>query len=440
MAHGGLRSFLNAIRRSLPGEEGDRTMLETVLGRIWASPRIAADHRAICAAGGRFSGTASEARAREWLAARLAVAAGAPVEREAIAYRGWTRGPARVTGADGRDWPAQALGRSPATGEGGLTAPLLDLGRGTPERIAAAADTVRGAIVLVRHEFMVGTGHVHRRAKYEAARDAGAAGFLIACHEPGGLPVTGSDGDGGPGNIPCAGISLEAGAALAAQSGQAITLRTAGEFRDAAAENLFATIPGQGPELVVLSAHYDGHDLAESAIDNATGLACALAVAEAMRDLVPGLARGLQVALFSIEEWALLGSRAHLRRIGEAECARRVLNVNLDSLAGADGLTALTSGVPGMDRFLAAALAPAGLSVGTYAPFMGNSDHANYLRARIPALRLCCGFDQPQSNMRFLLTPADTADKVHPHQLKTAAAVAAAAGRSGASARTASWA
>jgi len=398
-------------------------MLDTVLGRIWASPRIHSDHRAICATGGRFAGTESEARAREWLAVRLAEATGAAVEREAIPYRGWTRGPASVTGPDGRAWPAQALGRSPS---GEMTAPLLDLGRGTPAEIAAAGEAVRGAILLVRHEFMVGTGHVHRRAKYDAARAAGAAGFVITCHEAGGLPVTGSAGDGGPGNIPCVGISFEAGAALAEAAGKPVTLRTAGTFADASAENLFATIPGRGPELVVLSAHYDGHDLAESAIDNATGLACALAVAEAVRGVVPGLARGLQVAFFSIEEWALLGSREHLRRIGEAERARRVLNVNLDSLAGADGLTALTSGVPGMDRFIAEAFAPVGLAIGTYAQFMGNSDHANYIRARVPALRLCCGFDQPGSNMRFLLTPADTADKVHPHQLKTAAAVAAA--------------
>jgi aminopeptidase YwaD len=398
-------------------------MLDAALGRIWASPRILADHRAICATGGRFAGTESEARAREWLAVRLAEATGAAVERERIPYRGWTRGPASVAGPDGRVWPAQALGRSPADE---VTAKLLDLGRGTPAEIAAAGAAVRGAILLVRHEFMVGMGHVHRRAKYDAARAAGAAGFLIVCHEPGGLPVTGSAGDGGPGNIPCAGISFEAGAALREAAGRPVTLRTAGAFADASAENLFATIPGRGPELVVLSAHYDGHDLAESAIDNATGLACALAVAEAVRGIVPGLARGLQVAFFGIEEWALLGSREHLRRICEAERARRVLNVNLDSLAGADGLTALTSGVPGMGRFVAEALAPAGLAIGTHAPFMGNSDHANYIRARVPALRLCCGFDQPGSNMRFLLTPADTADKVHPHQLKTAATVAAA--------------
>ncbi len=400
-------------------------VIETVLGRIWASPRIAEDFAAICATGGRFSGTASEKAAVEWLAPRLAEATGSVVQREAIPYRGWTRIGARVNDSQGNTHPAEALGRSPSTPPEGLEAPLLDLGRGTPEQILAAGEAVRGAIILVRHEFMVGTGHMHRRKKYECARDAGAAGFLIACHEPGLLPVTGSAGNGAPGNIPCAGLSHEAGAALATQSGQRIRLFVEGVFADRHAENLLATVPGRGEELVVLSAHIDGHDLACSAIDNATGLACALTVMEAIRDVVPHLSRGVQVGLFNIEEWALLGSAAHLAQMAPAERAKRVLNVNLDSLAGAEGITALTSGVPGMTEFLHAALAPAGLSVGISAPFMGNSDHANYLRHGIPALRLCAGFDRPLSNMRFLLTPADTPDKVHPHQLKLAASIAA---------------
>ncbi|HYF09056.1 MAG TPA: M28 family peptidase [Acetobacteraceae bacterium] len=395
-----------------------------ILGRIWASPRIAEDFAAICATGGRFAGTESEQRAVEWLAARLPEATGQTVQREAIPYRGWTRGPSCVRAA-GVAWPAQALGRSPATPEGGVTAPLLDLGRGTPAEIAAAGTRVRGAIVLARHEFMLGTGHMHRRRKYEAARAAGAAGFLIACHEPGLMPVTGSAGDGEPGNIPCAGISYEAGAALAALDGQKVTLVTNGAFEDRHAENLFSTIGGRGPELVVLSAHIDGHDLAQSAIDNASGLACALAVAEAIRDIVPGLARGVQVALFNIEEWALLGSAAHLAGLTAPERARRVLNVNLDSVAGADNLTALTSNVPGMDEFLRSALAPCGLALPVARPFFGNSDHANFLRHGIPALRLAAGYDRPHSNIRLLLTPADTPDKVRVEELKYAASIAA---------------
>lgn len=402
----------------------DRDMAALVLGRIWTSTRLLEDFRAICALGGRFSGTASERAAVAFLARRLGEASGCAVTHEPIPYRGWSRGASRVAAMD-RDFPAEALGRSPATPEGGLAAPLLDLGRGTPAEIAAAGERVRGAILLVRHEFMLGTGHMHRRRKYEAARAAGAAGFLIACHEPGNLPVTGSAGDGRAGNIPCAGISHETAAALAPLSGQTITLHTGGRFEDREADNLLATIPGRGAELVVLSAHIDGHDLACSAIDNATGLAAALCIAEALRDLVPGLPRGLQVGLYNIEEWALLGSAEHLSRMSEAERARRVLNVNLDSIAGADNLTALTSNVPGMQDFLRATLAPLGLDLPVATQFMGNSDHANFLRHGIPALRLAAGFDRPLSNMRFLLTPADTPDKVTPEQLKHAAAIGA---------------
>ncbi|MBX9701458.1 MAG: hypothetical protein K2X74_18635, partial [Acetobacteraceae bacterium] len=75
-------------------------VMERVLGRIWASPRIVEDFHAICATGGRFSGTESEKRAVEWLAPRLAEASGATVTREAIPYRGWTRGPAWVRAGD----------------------------------------------------------------------------------------------------------------------------------------------------------------------------------------------------------------------------------------------------------------------------------------------------------------------------------------------------
>jgi len=402
----------------------DHDIAARVMGRIWTSTRIMEDFHAICALGGRFAGTASERAAVAYLSQRLSAATGTEVVHESIPYRGWTRHGARVV-AEGREHRAEALGRSPATPEGGLTAPLLHLGRGTPAEIAAAGARVRGAIVLVQHEFMLGTGHLHRRRKYEAAREAGAAGFLIACHEPGNLPVTGSAGDGGPGNIPCAGLTYESGAALARLSGRPVTLHTAGTFEDREAENLLATIPGRGPELVVLSAHIDGHDLACSAIDNASGLAAALCIAEALRDLVPSMPRGLQVALFNIEEWALLGSAAHLAQMPEADRARRVLNVNLDSVAGADNLTALTSNVPGMADFLQAALAPLGLDLPIASAFFGNSDHANFLRHGIPALRLAAGYDRPLSNMRFLLTPADTPDKVAPEQLKHAAAIAA---------------
>jgi Zn-dependent M28 family amino/carboxypeptidase len=395
-----------------------------IAGQIWSSREIVDDFQALSAIGGRFAGTQSEASACEFLARRLAEVTQGTVRREPIPYRGWDRGPAHLTLRDGRHFPACALGRSPATPDGGLRAKILDLGRGTPADFALAAQQIPGRIVLVRHEYMIASGHIHRRRKYEMAKAAGAAGFLIACHLPGGLLVTGSSGEGREADIPAAGISHEAGAALA-EAGEA-TLETAGRFVERHAENLFVDIPGKGRELVVLSAHIDGHHLAASAIDNGSGLVSVLAAATALRDLIPSRRRGLRVALFNIEEWALLGSRDHLAALPKSEHRRLAFNVNLDSVAGARRLAALTSGIPVAEDLIGRANTAHGLGIRVHRPFMGNSDHANFIRAGVPALRLCCGLDEPGSNLRFLLTEGDTPDKVDPGELKAAAAAASA--------------
>jgi Zn-dependent M28 family amino/carboxypeptidase len=55
---------------------------------------------------------------------------------------------------------------------------------------------------------------------------------------------------------------------------------------------------------------------------------------------------------------------------------------------------------------------------------MANSDHASFAAHGIPALRLIAGFKAPESNLRLLLTAADTRDKVHPHELDAALTLA----------------
>uniref|UniRef100_UPI000B2A5B9F hypothetical protein n=1 Tax=Microvirga massiliensis TaxID=1033741 RepID=UPI000B2A5B9F len=59
-------------------------------------------------------------------------------------------------------------------------------------------------------------------------------------------------------------------------------------------------------------------------------------------------------------------------------------------------------------------------------PLMVNSDHANFALAGIPAFRLVAGFDDPASNLRLVLTSADTRDKVAQAELAAAADFAAA--------------
>jgi Zn-dependent M28 family amino/carboxypeptidase len=66
------------------------------------------------------------------------------------------------------------------------------------------------------------------------------------------------------------------------------------------------------------------------------------------------------------------------------------------------------------------------MALNTYEPMMSNSDHYNFARHGIPALRLVAGFDRPESNIKYILTRSDTRDKVDISHLRSAAMMTAA--------------
>ena len=110
-----------------------------------------------------------------------------------------------------------------------------------------------------------------------------------------------SEGDAG---IPAAGISPETAAQLArtAAGWARATLVVAREY-SAQTSTLLFDLPGQTDETIILSAHVDGHDVNESAMDNASGVATALAVIGAIAPYVRAWRRGVRLAFFSAEEW-----------------------------------------------------------------------------------------------------------------------------------------
>jgi hypothetical protein len=323
--------------------------------------------------------------------------------------------------------PCHPLVRTIATPPGGLTAQVVDLGRGTPEEFEAHATDLSGRIALVRHELMFVAGTIHRRRKYLAALEAGAVGFLIAGPLP-GRPVAGSSGRQNGAGIPAAGITPESAAALRrnARGWPTATLTIETDERPASTRTLLFDLPGRTEECIVLSAHVDGHDGGESAMDNASGLAAALAAARALAPHVQGFRRGLRLAFFSVEEWALTGSAQYVKGLAETERRRIALNVNLDSVGGSANLAALTSGFAGLEPFLLRVAEKAGIPLRTVRPLMQNSDHANFALAGIPALRLVAGFDDPGANLRYVLTPADTRDKVAAGELAQSAVLTSA--------------
>lgn len=384
--------------------------------------RLLEEFGAICDTGGRQAGTESERTATALLRSLGEAATGVSARVERVGYRGWRPLAATLIGPSGEPLPLVPLLRSASTQAEGLDAEVIDLGRGSPEEFEAHRNEISGRIVLVRHELMFAPATIHRRRKLKAAIDAGAVGFLIA--GPVGMaPVAGSAARDGERSIPAAGVSPETARALKRRSigRPRVRLRIETEEADQTADNLFFDIAGKTDGRIVLSAHIDGHDQGESAIDNASGLAVALDAARAIAKDVPNAERGLMLVLFNVEEWALTGSARFVAGLSQTERLQIALNVNLDSVAGGSLLTALTSGFRELEPFLLRCAETAGRDLGLYRPLQMNSDHGNFACAGIPAFRLVAGFGDPTANTRLVLTPHDVRANVRREELTNAA-------------------
>ena len=391
-----------------------------------SDPLMWADFQALCDLGGRVAGSASEAAALAFARQRLAAVPGAKFRDDPVDYPGWRCRTAQLTSAmTGVSLPCTPLlGTASAAG---VVAEVLDLGLGRREDFERHADRIRGRIVMVRHEYPFTSGHVHRRVKLSLAQQMGAVGFLIAHPERGVGAVSGSSGRNGGAGIPALGIGVEAADAfrrLPDGTLPAARMVIDGDDLPARTRMLVADLPGRGPDWVVVSAHIDGHPHGESAMDNATGVAVALSLARLLAPHVREFPRGLRICVFSGEEWGLIGSRIWLERMDEAARRSMVINLNLDSVGGASALTALTSGFERLDAWVKDTAVRAGLPIATHVPLMANSDHANFAAHGIPAVRLLAGFNAPDSNLRLVLTAADTRDKVQPEELDQALRIA----------------
>ena len=394
-----------------------------IIEAIGRSDRIMDDFGALTGCGGRLVGSESEKTASGLLEARLASVPGAIVSAHEFAYRRWAnRGYTLERLSPDRQENMRCHPLVGSDGTEGIEGEAVDLGRGTEADFERGAGSVRGNFALVRHEYPFSRNTIHRRVKYRLALDCGATGFIVANPMPEAGLVTGGAGQDSELNIPAIGVDCVTARAIA---GSRIRLAVDNRRDDDTGRNLIAEMPGRSREWVVLCAHYDGHDLAESALDNATGVVAALEILRRLAPLSGDLPRGLRVILFTAEETGLLGSRLYTDELDDAERRAIAAVINLDTLGGSPDFTCLTSGFAALDAFVSSVSDERGLDLATWRPLMRNSDHFNFARHGIPALRLIAGFDNPNAGARYLLTEADTADRVSAEEIRRGAVVAA---------------
>ncbi|CAM3842532.1 hypothetical protein BOTU111922_08300 [Bordetella tumulicola] len=285
-----------------------------------------------CGFGGRLSGTGQDKAAMDWALSRLRDI-GPDIRLLSVPYDGWRRLSSNVIllGETPLHLDCMPLLRSASTEPTGLESTIIDLGAGRPADFERAGDAVRGKVVLVRHEYPFAPDHVHRRRKYDMALAQDSIAFLIANPVPNAGPLSGSSGrphDGA--GIPAAYIDYEGAVALSAQRNARVRLNIQGEeLRDSMANVGMLDLPGGRDSRIVISAHMDGHNLGQSALDNATGVSVALAAARILASRLGPDTPGLRICFFTAEEWALAGSARYLADMSQPE--RSALKLNLTS-------------------------------------------------------------------------------------------------------------
>ncbi len=300
-------------------------------------------HNAEIAKGVRLSGSADEAEAFAYLAAQCR-AYGMAVEQYAIDAYVSLPGAASlaVTAPEQRSLACITHSFSLATGPGGLTAPLVSVGKGT-EPADYAGKNVRGAIVVTDGLAMPAVAH--------AAHQAGAAGMI--CVNPEGLhemiisPVWGTPTPETAPYLPqlvAVSVRKEDGDSLKAMVARGpVTVRLQTEVETAwrPIPTLTAEIPGTLEDrYVLLSGHVDSWHY--GAMDNASANATMLEIGRIFNEHRSELRRGLRLAFWSGHSHARYGASAWYADNFWADLHDRcVCHINAESTGGmgADNLT-----------------------------------------------------------------------------------------------------
>lgn len=290
----------------------------------------------------RMAGHEGEARGAELIEDSFECNGLREVNHHTVDFPGWRRGSTTLTVTEPRrrtlNERHQILAL-PGTPAGEVEAEVVNVGSGTPGDFEP--DVVEGKIVMTTNETPEDIDRrLQRYEKYHRAVDAGAVGFLFCNIAPGCLPQTGTandwadtvNADPGPGEIPGAAISREEGSRLiryAERGSPRVQLQIDCQNAPATSRNVEGVLGPDTEEEIIVSAHYDAHDISDGARDNGFGSAL---VAEVGRLLVPiesHLETQVRFITFGAEEFGLYGSHhwAENHDLDNVKCV-----VNLDGI------------------------------------------------------------------------------------------------------------
>lgn len=338
--------------------------------------------------GPRLAGGINDQKARDWAVAKFKALGYDKVWTEPVTFPKWVRRSesASLVAPFAQHLAITALGYSPATPKGGLSADIV-MFDSLKALEAATPDSVKGKIVFVSarmrphkdgHDYGIG-GTIRGKGPAVAAK-LGAAAFVLrsAGTDNHRLPHTGVtqwDTDGK--RIPAAAVSnpdadlIEA----ALRRGQPVRMKLqldCGIEGDYTGANVIAEITGseKPEEVVIMGGHLDSWDLGTGAIDDGAGVAIGMATGKLIGDLPTPPKRTIRVVAFANEEAGLYGGKAYAAA-HKNQVSQHILGSESDF--GSDRIWRLNASVkpealPAIDAMMQV-LAPLGVERG--------SGHAN---------------------------------------------------------------
>ncbi|MFB6299020.1 MAG: M28 family peptidase [Halobacteriales archaeon] len=326
----------------------------------------------------------------------------------------WERNSAAIT-TSGSDTPFEciALPGSPATATAGE---LVHLGYGLPEDFENA--DLEDTIVVARSD--VPDYHdrwLHRREKYFRAYEAGANAFVFQNHVEGCLPPTGSVGGGEEvmGPLPAVGVSKEIGEQLRryADRGHDATVDIDVAVSDGTSQNVTAELGPDTDETVLLTAHVDGHDISQGALDNGSGIATVVEAGAALADIEDQLETRVRLIGFGAEELGLKGSQQYTKQI-DTDTVKTI--VNGDGVGRGRDMRVRTCGFEEMGAAIRSVGDAFDHPIQVVPRIAPHSDHWPFVWRGIPGVQVA---SDTGSGRGYGHTAADTFDKIDRRAIRT---------------------
>ncbi len=406
-----------------------------VCADIWTSDNVYECFQYLCLeCSPRFIGQEGHERAADYIFEKLREFGLDDVQRLEIDVPVWKRGDAQLQMISPveRGFPCIALPLSPPCD---LEAEAVDAGFGSDMEMKQYSDDMKGKMTLVESANPPDGFPLHRLQKYLSVLENNAAAFLFMKSEPGVSEETGSlaydPTENFTRSIPGIGLSYEAGRELRYYMNKGpvkLKLRMNNELKRGKAANIIGERKAPAKlekPAVLLTAHYDGHDISQGADDNASGTSIVLEAARVLKHFAPLLKTDVVFALVTAEELGLLGSyalRDHLKKTGKK--IRMVLNA--DSTAASPNLRLLLQGMPDALPAFKRMIAQLPSDVKTADHIVPYSDHFPFFLDGIPSAFMA----SVQKGRGWGHTRFDTFDKIDRFSLQNGAAnLARIAGR-----------